>query len=152
VHRITFLIAGLAILLALAAARAGEIPVEIKDAWVRAVPPGSPATAAYMRISNTGDIPLKLSGGRASFAGVVKPMITIRKKVDGKEVSGMELVDALIIPARGETILEPGGDHLMLMKMTGVPAPGETVKVTLIFDPGATEVSIMMPVFRMAPK
>ncbi len=134
--------------LSLIVARA-ENPILIEKAWLRAVPPGSQASAAYMLIRNRGDAPVKLTGAKASFAEMVRPMITIRKEVDGKKVIGMELVDFLEIPARGETLLEPGGDHLMFMNMTAAPAPGETVEVTLIFEPGATEVTIKMPVSGM---
>ena len=133
------------------AARA-ETPVEIENAWVRAVPPGSTATAAYMRIRNPKSTPIMLTAAKVSFAEIVRPMITVRKEVDGKEVSGMEFVDALEIPAHGEAILEPGGDHLMFMKMTAVPAAGDITEVTLIFEPGATEVTIEMPVSRTAPE
>jgi copper(I)-binding protein len=151
VRRVVISIVGSLCFFVLSAASA-ESPVEIENGWVRAVPPGAPATAAYMVIRNLGDAPLELTGGEVSFAETVKPMITLTKEVDGKEVRGMELVDALDIPAHGETLLEPGGDHLMLMKMVRVPAPGEIVEVTLIFEPGAERVTIKLPVSRTAPR
>ena len=130
----------------------GETPVEIENAWVRAVPPGSTATAAYMRIRNPGAAPVVLTKAKVSFAKIVRPMITVRKEVDGKEVSGMEFVEALEIPARGEALLEPGGDHLMFMEMTDIPSPGDIVEVTLIFEPGSDEITIEVPVAKAAPK
>lgn len=132
--------------------RAGESPVVIENAWVRAVPPGSPATAAYMTIVNTGDTPLILTGGTAAIAKMVRPMITVKKTVNGKEVIGMELVESLKIPAGGKAILKPGGDHIMIMEMSEHPAPGSTLKLTLRFEPGNLGVELNLPVSRTAPE
>lgn len=129
------------------AAFAGDaLPVKVTDAWVRAVPPSVTDSAAFMKIENTGDAPLRLTGGSTPIAGMAMPMATTRKRVDGVEVLGMKGVDSIEIPGHGERELKPGGDHLMLMTLTAHPHPGEMVTVTLKFEPGDRTVTVQMPV------
>ena len=42
------------------------------------------------------------------------------------------------IPAGGEYVLQPGGDHLMLMRLIRTVRAGENITVTLTFDDGST--------------
>jgi len=128
------------------AALAGDaLPVKVSNAWVRAVPPSVTDSAAFMKIENTGDAPLRLTGGSTPIAGMAMPMATTRKTVDGVEVLGMKGVDSIEIPAHGERELKPGGDHLMLMTLTAHPHPGEMVTLTLKFEPGDRTVTVRMP-------
>jgi hypothetical protein len=136
----------LAVLLFSNGARAGDaLPVKVVDGWVRAVPPSLTDSAAFMRLENTGDAPVRLTGGSSAIAGMAMPMETTRKMVQGVEVLGMRGVDFIEIPAHGERVLKPGGDHLMLMNLTGHPRPGEMVAVTLDFEPGHRKLTVLMP-------
>ena len=144
-------------LLASLSALAVEPPITVEGAWLRAVPPGSPATAAYMTITNNGSETLSLTGGLSKIAKIVSPMVTVKRTVDGVEVSGMELVEGLEIPAGGKVVLKPGGDHLMFMEMTEQPAPGSTVVVRLQFKPedperDFVEIDLELPVSRNEPE
>lgn len=132
-----------ALLLTCGLCHAGDIKIE--DAWVRAVPPSSKATAAFMTIVNKSDHPVVVTGGTCPTAGEIKPMITT-KQADG--VMGMAFVDSFSIPAKSKRILEPGGDHLMLMKLTEVPKVGSTVPLVLKTDSeGKTgSISLELPV------
>ena len=49
-----------------------------------------------------------------------------------------EAEDGFVIPAGGEFVLEPGGNHLMLMELDAVIEPGEFVEFTLEFDGGGS--------------
>jgi len=98
-----------------------------------------------MRLENTGDTPLRLTGARAGFATMAMPMVTTRKSVQGVEVLGMKGVDSLEIPAHRTRELKPGGDHLMLMGLTAHPRPGEMVTITLEIEPGHREISVQIP-------
>lgn len=120
---------------------AGDLKIE--DAWIRAVPPSSRATAAFMTFVNKGDKPVLITGGTTPIAGEVKPMITTK---EGDGVMGMAFVESFSIPAKGKRILEPGGDHLMLMKLTEVPKAGSTVPLVLTTDSGEKKVSLKIPV------
>lgn len=121
-------------------------PVEITDAWVQAVPPSSSATAAFMTIVNPADHPVRITRCSSPAAGETTPMITTHQTIDGKDVMGMETVEALEIPAGGRRALAPGGDHIMLMEMPSAPKVGDTVELTLVIEPGAQEVKLQLPV------
>ena len=130
----------------LGGANAQPPDLEIKEAWLRAVPPGSSATAAYLTLINRGDIPVELTGASAEISPDIRPMITTTKIVEGKTVHGMEFVPSLIVPAKGKIELKPGGDHLMFLQLKRVPKAGETLPVILKF--GSQEWPLEIPVRR----
>lgn len=105
---------------------AGEIKIE--DPWIRAVPPSAKSTAAFMTIVNRSDQPVIIKGGSCPVAAEVRPMITT-KQDDG--VMGMAFVESFSVPAKGERVLEPGGDHIMLLSLKEVPRAGSSVLLVL---------------------
>ena len=128
---------------------AQTLPLRLTGGWIQAVPPSAGASVAFFRIANSADEPFELAGARSSLADRAEPMVTTR---DAKGMSGMESVPALKIPAHGELVLQPGGDHLMLMNLRRHPNPGEKVTLTLIINPGHKEMEVTLPVLRQAPK
>jgi len=122
---------------------AGDI--EIKDPWVRAVPPSSSATAAFMVIINKGDKPATLVDSTSPIAREVKPMITTKQD---NGMMGMEFADSFQVAAGKKRILEPGADHIMLMKLKSVPQAGTTVPLALTFESAGKrqEIRINAPV------
>jgi copper(I)-binding protein len=127
-------------------AYAGQaVPLKVSEAWVRAVPGSVEDSAAFMVLSNTGDVALRLTGATTALAGMAMPMETTRKMVDGVEALGMKGVDFIEIPPHGTATLKPGGDHLMLMGLKEHPAPGTMVTVTLQIEPGHRTVTVTMP-------
>lgn len=116
--------------------------VRIEGAFVRAVPPNSSATAAFMTVVNNTDKPVHLVGGSAPFAGMAGPMITTHEEHDGKMALGMKDVPFLEVPAHGKLELKPGGDHLMLMDLSSVPKEGDKVMLTLRFEPAPAEIKV----------
>ena len=125
---------------------AGEPPVKIEQGWVRAVPPSSSDSVAYMTLLNTADQPLRLTGGKTPIAEMVMPMLTTKKTVNGQEVVGMKEVAELVIPAHGRLTLTPDDAHLMLMTLKEHPKPGDKVTLTLRFEPGAKTLTTELPV------
>jgi len=121
--------------------------LEIKDPWIVAVPPNAKATAAFMTFVNKGTEKLEIVGGSCEIAGKVEPMISTHDE----GMAGMKTVPALTVPAEGEAVLKPGGDHIMLMELTRVPKEGETLKLTLKLSTGC-ETTIEVPVLKKAPK
>ncbi len=125
--------------------------VTIEGGWVRAVPPGYVNTAAYLTIKNPGASTVRVTGATATVAESVGPMITTEKKVNGQTVMGMEFVKELTIPAKGQLVLEPGGDHLMLMGLKKRLNEGDKVTLILNIEPGASRLEITLPVSRQQP-
>ncbi|WP_120995267.1 copper chaperone PCu(A)C [Stutzerimonas urumqiensis] len=108
--------------------------VSIKDAWAREMPPGSPATAAYLGIHNGTDQPRRLIGVSSTVAEKAE-LHTSRREGD---MVRMERLEAIEIPANGGVELAPGGHHVMLMGLERPLAAGDTFSLTLEFADGET--------------
>ncbi|MGC3988510.1 MAG: copper chaperone PCu(A)C [Chthoniobacteraceae bacterium] len=132
-------------------AKGDELPLKVSQAWVQAVPPVASATAAFFAIENTGKNPLKLTEAATPIAAMVMPMITTTKMVNGQKEMGMEEVKELSIPVGGKLVLEPGGNHLMLMDLKQHPKIGEVVEITLHLEPGNQSLKIKAPVSMREP-
>ena len=120
---------------------AGDLKIE--DAWIRAVPPSSKATAAFMTIINKTDTPVLITGGTCPVAQEIRPMITT-KQANG--VMGMAVADSFAIPAKGQRVFEPGSDHIMLMNLKEVPKAGSTVSLVLTTESGGKAGAIHLDV------
>ncbi|MFJ8541731.1 copper chaperone PCu(A)C [Streptomyces sp. NPDC093586] len=98
--------------------------------------------AGFLTIANKGDAEDELTSV-TSAAGEV----TVHETVGGT----MKRVDRLPVPARGELVLESGGNHLMFEKLTHRPEQGETVSVELHFahsDPVTVEMPVKPATYR----
>ncbi|MDP1540805.1 MAG: copper chaperone PCu(A)C [Moraxellaceae bacterium] len=110
----------------------GFAQVSVEDAWIREVPPGSPAAAVFMVISNASD----------KVVRVISMTSPIAKRVewhDMKRDNGlMRMTQRKVIelPANGRVQLQPGGSHVMLLDMNNAPAPGGKVPVIFSLDNG----------------
>ncbi|NNJ76777.1 MAG: copper chaperone PCu(A)C [Anderseniella sp.] len=100
--------------------------------------PKAPVAGGYMVIKNNGSASDFLVGGQAAFAGDVQ---IHEMKMQGDVMKMRELADGLEIPAGGEVMLQPGGYHVMFMKLTEPLKEGENRKATLTFkNAGSVEV------------
>ena len=131
------------LILCLASLSAQQLPLKVEGAWIQAVPDVSSATAAYLTLANLGTTPLELIGARTTIAERLEPMITTTVK---SGMMGMEQVPSLPIPAGGKLVLQPGGNHLMIMELKQHPSPGDKVKITLLINPGTREFELEVPV------
>jgi copper(I)-binding protein len=142
---------GLALALALAAASAHADPhqvrkgdITISSRVVRASIPGSPNSAAYMVVANTGATPDALIAARCACAASAD----IHKTEDMRGMSTMVSAAPVVVPAHGQVVFQPGGYHVML---TGLKEPlrdGGQQAITLVFKrAGAISVS-----FRISAK
>lgn len=112
---------------------AGSAPaVQAKDAWIRWLPRNLPA-AGYVSLSNAGDKPVVLDG--AASADYASTALHETRNKGG--VSEMVHVDKITIPAHGTVAFQPGGYHIMLMKVKKPIKPGDRVAITLLFEGGA---------------
>ena len=111
----------------LAVAAAGSPALLITDAWIRALPPGQPNTAAYMTLTNSGTAAVVVIGASTEIARKAEIHTTV--EVDG--LQRMEQLAQLSI-APGESVaLAPGGTHLMLLGLARRPAPGDEIGLCL---------------------
>ena len=125
-----------ALLLALAAtgAEAHDYklgPLVINHPWSRATPKGAPVAGGYMKITNTGTTPDRLTGGSIEIA---KRFEIHEMSMDGSVMKMRELTGGLEIPPGATVELKPGSYHIMMMNLSKPMTKGERVKGTLTFE------------------
>jgi hypothetical protein len=102
---------------------------------------GGAMGAMYMTIRNTTGTPDRLIKAHSDVSKVVELHNVAMK--DG--VMSMYPVEAIDIPANGETVLKPGSFHVMLIGLTRDLVVGETMTVTLTFEQ-AGDVTLQAPI------
>jgi hypothetical protein len=109
--------------------------VTVADPYVRMVPPGAMATAAFMVLKNGGakDVKVVKADNPASKVTELHTHITEGGMMKMRPVKDIE------VKAKGETALKPGGLHVMLIDMKAPLKEGEVVPITLTFDDGSSK-------------
>jgi len=110
---------------------AGDPGIALEGAWVRALPPTQPNTAAYLSISNKGPEPVIITSASSELAGRVEFHTT--REVDG--YVRMEKLSTLEVAPGEQLNLSPGGTHLMLLDLERMPSAGETLSLCLVYSP-----------------
>jgi copper(I)-binding protein len=124
---------------ALADSAAGEITV--LDPYVRLVPHGQEQTAAYFTLRNAG----KAGHALVKAASPAARVVELHTVVHEGGMMKMRPVPKIEVQAGGETRLQPGGLHVMLIGLTRPLRDGEQVELTLRFEDGS-EKKIAAPV------
>jgi copper(I)-binding protein len=134
--------------LLLAAAPAST--VQVRDAWMRATPPGAPTAAGYLTLVNT--------GAQADRLLSVTSEAAERVELHGSDLQGgvmrmRMLGDGLELPAGARVELAPSGTHLMFIAPRRPLVAGDTVRATLRFQHAAPQVVAfkVMPIGAMPP-
>ena len=123
--------------------------IEIKNFWIKEVPPASKVSAGFGEIHNhTGkDIFLK------SITGKISNSIEIHTHLKEDGVMKMRKVESLKIPAKSSLMLKPGGDHVMFFDLQSAPKEGEGVELSFDFGDGKKEkVKVKAQVLKSQPK
>lgn len=118
--------------------RAGDL--ELRDARVMA-PPTTSEAAAYVTVANRGPVADTLVDVIAAGAG----RTMLHRQVTDGDVTSMEHVDRLAIPARDSVVMAPGHLHIMLLDLAGRPAVGDSVTLEFTFTRGGV-VAVRAPV------
>jgi len=109
--------------------------LEVRDAYVRGLPPGVTNTSAYMTLVNTGDQTLVITGVTTPVAGQAQ----LHGSMEHGGMLHMMALQTLEVPARGELRLESRGSHIMLVELLQDLVVGSTVELTLQFEDGQTQ-------------
>jgi len=107
--------------------------ITARDPWVKTAASGM--TAAFVTLENSSSSADVLVSASTSAAGMVQLHEMVMQ--DGQMVM-QEKKDGIAVPAQGTAVLEPGGNHIMLMELTGPIKVGEKVAITLTFKSGTT--------------
>ena len=125
---------------ALIACSPKEPQPEITDAWARPSAPTAINSAFYMIISNEGSEPDKLVAAESNACSEIQ---LHESEVDDQGVMTMRQQDEINIPAGSTVVLQVGGLHLMCLDRQIDFIAGDTVPLTLHFDPsGKTDVLV----------
>ncbi len=109
--------------------------ISIDDSWVRAAPPTSSNTAAYMKISNHTDKAITLKSANTDAAKMTQ--LHLSSMVDGL-MTMEEQKQGIEIPANSTFELKPASYHIMIMGLKQ-PLPQEgTLTFELKFSNGHT--------------
>ena len=118
--------------------------LHLEDPYVRAVPPGAPATAAFMKLHNRGQEDLAIVDASSPIAKDVE----LHTHTDAGGVMQMRRIDKIALPAESTTELKPGGLHLMLIGLKQPLKAGDQVEVTIELNDGSL-IELSMPVRRV---
>jgi copper(I)-binding protein len=108
--------------------------VTVGDQWVSAADTGM--AAMFGTLTNAGAREARIISGSSPAAGRVE-VHEVVPDVGGSNVMQPK-AGGIAIPADGAHDLTPGGDHVMLMDLTGPLRPGADVEVVLTFEDGST--------------
>lgn len=109
--------------------------IEVEDPFVRMVPPGAPATAAFMVIQNTSDQDHALVSAKAQ----VNQVTELHTHIHDKGVMRMREVPQIELPANQTTELAPGGLHIMLIDLKAPIEKGQLIPIELTFEDGSKQ-------------
>lgn len=114
------------------------------DAWVREAPPSRKQTALFVTVDNASKTTRSIVSATSDAAEKVELHEMLR---DGGMMR-MSPVKSIEVPAGGKAELKPGGLHIMLFGLKKPAIDGDTIRVQLTFDDGAT-VRVVAPVRKM---
>lgn len=141
--KIGYLLKRLALLLASVLFLTGCAPqsaLTFSDYWVKtsemSVVGGM--TAVFGTLTNNTDQDITLVGGSTAVANVVE--IHEMAMIDG-EMKMQPIEGGLLIPAGKSVVLEPGGNHIMLMDLTTSIEAGSKISITLLLQ-GAQDITL----------
>ncbi|GGJ74873.1 hypothetical protein GCM10010123_01070 [Pilimelia anulata] len=107
-------------------------PVRVQDAWVKATDKGM--TGAFGILVNDSDADVTITGATTELSPMELHEMAMK---DGKMVM-QEKKDGFVLKAKTSHKLQPGSDHLMLMKLKRPIPAGEQVTITLNLAGGKT--------------
>jgi copper(I)-binding protein len=107
--------------------------VVVSDAYVREVPPGQMNSAAFMTLNNQSDVDHAVVAASSPAAKVTE----LHTHINEAGVMKMRQVERIDVAAHSQTVLEPGGLHVMLMGLSGDLKQGQDVTITLTLDDGS---------------
>ena len=105
--------------------------IRIDDPWTRATPKNAPVAGGYVKITNTGTTPDRLTGGSVEVA---KRFEIHEMKMDGGVMKMRELKEGLDIAPGATVELKPGSYHIMMMNLSRPLTRGEKVRGSLNFE------------------
>lgn len=138
--------------LAAAAGLAGAPPaaaeVKASDGWARATTPGSKVGAVYLTLTNSGSEQRKL----LKMTSPLSDEVTVHRSSITAQGTARMWPMAVLAVEPGETLrLEPGALHVMLNALKAPLVAGQKVPLTMKFDGGEPEFTLVVEVRPLVP-
>jgi copper(I)-binding protein len=118
--------------------------VQVEGAYVRAVPPGSANSAAFMKLTNTDGAVHVLTAAQSPASKVME----LHTHTEEGGMMKMRRIEKIELPVGSQVSLQPGGLHLMLIGLTGDLKENQEVEVSLTFEDGSS-LPLSLPVKRV---
>jgi len=111
---------------------ANAAPLDITNAWFRALPGKLPA-GGYFTAQNNTQRDIAIAGASSDACG----MLMIHQSRTAGGMSGMDMVEKVNVPAGGKIAFAPGGYHLMCTDPTPKMKIGAKVPVLFSLSDGS---------------
>lgn len=108
--------------------------LSVTDSWVKAADTGM--SAAFGVLENSGRTDVIVVSAESPAAGMLELHETVVNDTGDMVMQRKE--NGFVVPADGSLELAPGGNHIMLMALTGPIKAGDEVTVTLTLSDGST--------------
>ena len=119
----------------------------VEGAHVRATPPHSQNSAAFMKIHNNTDTPRKL----IAVSSEVSDRVELHSHIMSDGMMKMRQVESIEVNANDSAILQPGSFHVMFLGLKSSLVEGDSIKINLYFDNG-DEVVVDAPIKKIISK
>ncbi|MCW8899700.1 MAG: copper chaperone PCu(A)C [Gammaproteobacteria bacterium] len=119
--------------------------VSVMNPYARAVAEGHPNSAAFMVLNNTSSQDRALVKASSSISNVVE--LHTHKKEGG--MMRMRQVEKIVVKTKSQTVLKPGGLHIMFIGLKQQLTVGNNIDLALEFDNGEI-VKVSVPVKEVA--
>ena len=107
-----------------------ETTLRITEAWAHESPPTATNGAAYMTVSNWGQVPDRL----VEISSTVSVVVELHTHVPEGNMMKMRRLDAMEILPGTPAVLQPGGVHIMLIGLKQPLVAGQTFPLRLRFE------------------
>lgn len=107
----------------------------ITDPWIKAVTAEEGMTAVFGEVANDSGAEIVIVAAEYPDAETVELHEVV---TEGADATMREIDGGFPVEAGGTRLLEPGGDHIMLMGLTADVEPGAEATVTVEFADGST--------------
>ena len=105
-------------------------------------------SAAYGMIMNKTNNDINLTGVKITDK-IIKGMAEMHQTTIKEGIASMAKIETLTIPANGSVTLEPGGLHIMLMKLQGPLIKGDPLSLSFN-DSNNNEYAVILSIEKMA--
>ncbi|MGJ4137634.1 copper chaperone PCu(A)C [Corynebacterium evansiae] len=109
---------------------ADEQALEFNDSYVTAKAADKNMTSVFGTLHNTTDKDITITEVKGDIDGAKYELHEVN--ADGE----MQEISSLTIPAGEDSVLEPGGNHIMIMEVSDEIAAGDSLSFTLVDEDG----------------